>query len=75
MLSLLRTQNPPVIIQHDRCRRILAAVDPDGTARRWAQAVRRRQYNVPAPNWIWHLDTNHALIRYAYFRSLTYKVI
>ncbi len=63
MVSLLRAQTPSVIVQRDRCRRILSTVDPIGTARRWAQAIRRRQYSVPTPNWYWHLDSNHGLIR------------
>ncbi len=63
MLALLRSRTPPVLIQRDRCRSILAEVDPEGTARRWAQAIRRRQYSVPSPNSLWHMDTNHALIR------------
>ena len=65
MVSLLRAQTPSIIVQRDRCRRILSAVDPIGTVRRWAQAIRRRQYSIPTPNWYWHLDSNHALIRSA----------
>eukprot|EP00794_Sanderia_malayensis_P007519 gene7521-8352_t len=64
MLALLRARTPSIIIPRDRCRRVLGEVDPEGTARRWAQAIRRRQYSVPTPNSLWHLDTNHALIRW-----------
>ena len=64
MLSLLRSHTPSLIVQRDRCRRILAEIDPVGTARRWSQAIRRRQYSVPTPNSLWHLDSNHSLIRY-----------
>eukprot|EP00794_Sanderia_malayensis_P004922 gene4922-5569_t len=64
MLGLLQSQTPSIRVQRDVCRRILAEIDPVGTARRWSQAVRRRQYSVPSPNWLWHLDTNHALIRW-----------
>ncbi|KAF1389905.1 hypothetical protein PFLUV_G00052430 [Perca fluviatilis] len=28
------------------------------------QTARRRQYNVPAPNSLWHIDGNHKLIRW-----------
>ncbi len=66
MLGLLQSQRPPMRVQRDICRRILAEMDPAGTARRWLQAVRRRQYSVPSSNWLWHLDTNHALIRLLY---------
>eukprot|EP00794_Sanderia_malayensis_P018485 gene18485-20335_t len=64
MLGLLQSETPSIRVQRDVCRRILAEIDPVGTARRWSQAVRRRQYSVPSPNWLWQLDTNHALIRW-----------
>ena len=64
MLSHLQTQNPPIRVQWIRCRRILLRVDPVGTVMRFAQAIQRRQYSVPTPNSLWHVDTNHALIRY-----------
>ena len=63
MLSLLKSSDPPIFIQRDRCRKALSEVDPVGTARRWAQAIKRRKYSVPTPNSLWHCDTNHALIR------------
>ena len=61
--SHLRTQSQPVIVQRARCRAALQRVDPMGTARRWAQAISRRSYHVPTPNSLWHVDSNHALIR------------
>ena len=63
MLALLRSRTPPILVPRDRCRRVLAEVDPEGTAQRWAQAIRRKQYSVPSPNSLWHMDTNHALVR------------
>ena len=63
MVAHLRNRDPPIILQRDRCSRLLANIDPVGTARRWAQAIHRRQYSVPTPNSLWHLDSNHALIR------------
>ena len=63
MLSHLRSRTPPIIIQRDKCRKLLREVDPSGTTMRWAQAIKRRQYNVPTPNSLWHIDTNHSLIR------------
>ena len=62
-LALLRSRAPPIFVPRDRCRRVLAEVDPEGAARRWAQAIRGRQYSVPSPNALWHMDTNHALVR------------
>ncbi len=47
-----------------RVMRLLRAVNPLGTASRWARAIHRRTYSVSGPNSLWHLDTNHALRRY-----------
>ena len=56
-------QQEGIILQRDRCRRLLRVIDPDGVASRWAQTIARRQYSVPTANCIWHIDTNHKLIR------------
>lgn len=63
MLSHLRSKTPPILLQRARCCVLMRLIDPQGTAARWAQAIRRRQYSVPTPNSLWHIDTNHALIR------------
>ena len=52
----LKRRNPPVLLQRDRCQRLLAEIDPAGTASRWAQVVKRRQYSVPTPNSLWHIE-------------------
>ena len=64
--SMLKKLDPPVIVQRDRVGKLLAKVDPTGTARRWAQIIPRRTYSVPTPNSLWHIDTHHSLIRYDY---------
>lgn len=46
-----------------RIQQCVSAVDPINTALRWATPTSRRSYNVPYPNFIWHLDGNHKLIR------------
>lgn len=43
---------------------VLARVDPANTALRWGIVVSRRQYSVPQPNALWHLDGHHSLIRW-----------
>ena len=63
MIAHLRNRNPPIRIQRDRCVRPLAQSDPVGTARRWVQAILRRQYTAPTLSSLWNLDSNHALIR------------
>lgn len=60
MLSLLRAQG--VYVQRNRVRTLLRAIDPMGTVVRWSNVIQRRRYHVPHPNYLWHLDSNHALI-------------
>ena len=61
--AMLKTLEPPIIVQRDKIAKLLPEVDPEGTARRWAQVIPRRVYSVPTPNSLWHLDTHHSLIR------------
>lgn len=43
---------------------MLREVDPDGVALRSTNAVKRRQYYVPHPNHLIHIDGHHKLIRW-----------
>ncbi|XP_029164944.1 uncharacterized protein LOC114936086 [Nylanderia fulva] len=54
------------IIQRQRVRRILAEIDPIGTACRWSNAIHRRTYKVPTPNSLRHIDANLKLIRWRF---------
>lgn len=51
-------------IQERRIRESMIRVDPVGVSLRWATSVHRRSYRVQCPNALWHLDGNHALIRW-----------
>ena len=51
-----------IIVQRWRIRERLRILDPVGRAVRRSQAIQRRVYNVPAPNCLWHIDSNHKLI-------------
>ena len=51
-------------IQRSRIRESLLRVDPRGVRTRFRQALHRRQYNVPMPNSLWHIDGYHKLIRW-----------
>ena len=53
-------------IQRRRIRECLARVDPANTALRWGMVISRRQYSVPWPNSLWHLDGHHSLIRWGF---------
>ena len=47
-----------------KVRDTLKRIDPDGTNDRWRTAVHRREYKVPTPNFLWHIDGHMKLIRY-----------
>ena len=51
-------------VQQCRIREAMARTDPEGIISRWCNSVQRRQYSVPSPNALWHIDGNHRLIRY-----------
>ena len=61
--ALLKTEEVPLIVQRERVRKLLAEVDPEGTSSRWTLTVKKRVYRVPTSNFLWHLDSNHNLIR------------
>ena len=58
----LRAQG--VHVQRERLRSAIHQVDPVGAASRRRPPIRRRVYSVPCPNYIWHIDGNHKLIRW-----------
>lgn len=47
-----------------RLRDCLHTVDQIGISERLRRRLHRRVYNVTAPNHLWHIDTNHKLIRW-----------
>ena len=58
----LRSQG--VHVQRAKVRKTLQQVDPEGMASRRRRALHRREYSVPSPLYLWHVDGNHKLIRY-----------
>lgn len=50
-------------VQRHRIRKALNIVDPVGVASRWSQSIKRRNYRVPTPNSLWHLDAHLKLSR------------
>ncbi|XP_062304625.1 uncharacterized protein LOC134009010 isoform X2 [Osmerus eperlanus] len=57
-----------LLVQITRVRDSLKRVDPIGNEVRAManRTLRRRQYSVPAPNAMWHIDGNHKLIRWRF---------
>ena len=53
-----------IIVQRHRIRDALHVVDPEGVEYRLRTVLRRRQYSVPSPNALWHVDGYHKLIRW-----------
>ena len=51
-------------ISRRKLRDSLLRVDPEGVMGRLKTAIKRRSYNVPGPNGLWHLDGYHKLIRW-----------
>ena len=60
--GLLRAQGH--IVQRQRIRDTIWAVDPEGVQARLRRCLHRREYQVEAPNALWHIDGYHKLIRW-----------
>lgn len=53
-----------LILQRSRVQQSLHRVDPVGIENRLRRSLHRREYSVPSPNALWHIDGNHKLIRW-----------
>ena len=53
-----------VFVPRARLRGSIHRVDPINTALRRSVTVRRRRYHAEGPNYIWHIDGHHKLIRW-----------
>ena len=62
VLGHLARQN--IILPRTRIRAFIHRIDPEGTAIRRSLAVRRQVYHAEGPNYVWHIDGNHKLIKY-----------
>ncbi|XP_051945559.1 uncharacterized protein LOC127650936 isoform X1 [Xyrauchen texanus] len=62
LMGHLRSKN--IVVQRQRVRDSLRRMDPIGVLARRRTAIARRVYSVPHPNFIWHVDGNHKLIRW-----------
>ena len=52
-----------VRVQQERLRESQRRVDPGGCAMRRMVTINRRKYKVNGPLALWHIDSNHKLIR------------
>lgn len=60
--QLLLVRN--IKVQRWRLRDSLHRVDSEGIAQRSRGRLHRKTYHVQGPNHLWHIDTNHKLIRW-----------
>ena len=51
-------------VQRHRVRLVLEQIDPEGIWKRRSRPIQHRTYELPCPNYMWHIDGNHKLIRY-----------
>ena len=53
-------------VQRHKIRSAIHTVDPEGVQERKKKPIRRRTYSVPSPNYVWHIDGNHKLVRWRF---------
>lgn len=53
-----------VRVRRESLRQAIHRVDSTGVSSRSLSTIRRRVYSVPFPNFVWHIDGNHKLIRW-----------
>ena len=51
-------------VQFNRVRESQCRIDPEGSFLRKLRILNRRKYSVIGPQWLWHIDGYHKLIRY-----------
>ena len=64
IIGFLRSQN--IHVPRTQVRESIHRVDPQGVAARSVKLIQRRRYHVKGPNYVWHMDGNHKLIRYKF---------
>ena len=57
-------------VQQKRVRESQRRIDPEGTIIRHLHVLNRREYRVPAPRSLYHIDSHHKLIRYCKYMYL-----
>ena len=61
VMGYIRSQG--IHVPRRRIKESLHRVDPAGIEERRLTTIRQREYNVDAPNDVWHMDGHHKLIR------------
>ncbi len=53
-------------IQREKVRKAIHVVNPEGVEERKQKPIKRRVYTNPFPNYLWHVDGNHKLVRWRF---------
>ena len=64
VIGCLRSKG--IFVPRHRVRQIIRVHDPIAGLLRWTVATSRRNYSVPGPNTLWHIDGLHKLIRWGF---------
>jgi hypothetical protein len=51
-------------VTRDELRASISRIDADARQLRKQKAIKRREYSVPGPHHMWHIDAHHKLIKY-----------
>ncbi|KAF8546223.1 hypothetical protein OG21DRAFT_1377957, partial [Imleria badia] len=51
-------------VQRERIRLSMQCINPLGRLIHFHAAIKRRVYEVPRSNYVWHIDGHHKLIRW-----------
>ena len=55
-----------LVVPRQLVREIIRHTDREGVEARKKKTITRRVYSVPCPNFLWHVDGNHKLIRWKF---------
>ena len=64
VIGFLQSQN--IHVPRTQVRESIHRVDPQGVVARSVKLIQCRTYPVKGPNYLWHMDGNHKLIRYKF---------
>lgn len=59
-------ESKDINVTRQQVRTLMQEIDPEGTGCRKAVMRQRREYKVPFPNSLWHVDGQHKLIRWKF---------
>ena len=68
IMGHLRARN--VRVQRNRLRGTIHCVDPQGPSTCSSRNFHARVYETPCPNYVWHIDGNHKLVKWGFVTHL-----